>query len=443
MTVAAQSGNVLRIAALLAALAMLTVAAFAGVLAVVIGTHGCASATRPRPAPPATRSRPATSPPTAGREPLRASHGRCWRRSARSRSDHGRSTAPGVQSGVNAYGCCAGPMQFNLRDGPPSTWQPTASTATATARRPLRPGRRDRCPPATTCTPCSSSSRRPRRAPSSATTTRPPTSPTSSRAPASTPARPPTHAPRQQTDGRRVRQRRSGHARRARANCATASARARRAPTPAAGVGDGRRPPGEAVDARLSTDALWLLRRYRLRVTAAREAGHNTHGDGTALDLVPRRHPDQAAWDASAGRSPTIWAGPARAGAPAAAPLPARAGHPVRRLRRLPRHGSPRTCSGACHRAPARLMGLAVLRHQRARAALRVGQRLHHPHSRAASPALKACQGVLGRHRSAEGSIEFAAPVPGRAQTDTGGCGAIRCQRTTDRGCDVTAGPGT
>jgi hypothetical protein len=38
-------------------------------------------------------------------------------------SDHGRSHAPGVQSGVNAYGCCAGPMQFNLRDGPPSTWQ--------------------------------------------------------------------------------------------------------------------------------------------------------------------------------------------------------------------------------------------------------------------------------------------------------------------------------
>src|SRR4051794_28241733 len=28
-------------------------------------------------------------------------------------SDHGRSHAPGVQTGVNAYGCCAGPMQFN------------------------------------------------------------------------------------------------------------------------------------------------------------------------------------------------------------------------------------------------------------------------------------------------------------------------------------------
>jgi hypothetical protein len=37
-------------------------------------------------------------------------------------SDHGRSPAPGVRSGVNRAGCCAGPMQFNLRNGPPSTW---------------------------------------------------------------------------------------------------------------------------------------------------------------------------------------------------------------------------------------------------------------------------------------------------------------------------------
>jgi Transglycosylase SLT domain len=37
-------------------------------------------------------------------------------------SDHGRSTAPGVRWGVNRFGCCAGPMQFNVRNGPPSTW---------------------------------------------------------------------------------------------------------------------------------------------------------------------------------------------------------------------------------------------------------------------------------------------------------------------------------
>jgi hypothetical protein len=37
-------------------------------------------------------------------------------------SDHGRSGAPGVRSGINRFGCCAGPMQFNLTNGPPSTW---------------------------------------------------------------------------------------------------------------------------------------------------------------------------------------------------------------------------------------------------------------------------------------------------------------------------------
>src|SRR4051812_21788139 len=33
---------------------------------------------------------------------------------------HGQSTAPGVRSGVNAYGCCAGPMQFSLVGSPSS-----------------------------------------------------------------------------------------------------------------------------------------------------------------------------------------------------------------------------------------------------------------------------------------------------------------------------------
>ena len=34
---------------------------------------------------------------------------------------HGRSSAPGVHSGVNSFGCCAGPMQFSVV-GSPSTW---------------------------------------------------------------------------------------------------------------------------------------------------------------------------------------------------------------------------------------------------------------------------------------------------------------------------------
>jgi len=38
-------------------------------------------------------------------------------------TNHGRSQAPGVHAGLNRAGCCAGPMQFNLTNGPPSTWQ--------------------------------------------------------------------------------------------------------------------------------------------------------------------------------------------------------------------------------------------------------------------------------------------------------------------------------
>ena len=32
------------------------------------------------------------------------------------------STAPTTYRGLNAFGCCAGPMQFNVTNGPPSTW---------------------------------------------------------------------------------------------------------------------------------------------------------------------------------------------------------------------------------------------------------------------------------------------------------------------------------
>ena len=37
-------------------------------------------------------------------------------------TNHGRSTAAGVRSGVNTFGCCAGPMQFSII-GTPSTWE--------------------------------------------------------------------------------------------------------------------------------------------------------------------------------------------------------------------------------------------------------------------------------------------------------------------------------
>jgi hypothetical protein len=58
----------------------------------------------------------------------------------------------------------------------------------------------------------------------------------------------------------------------------------------------------EAVDARIWPDAVWLLETYDLRVTAARESGHVTHGDGTAMDMVPVPGHD---WDETAKRAAT------------------------------------------------------------------------------------------------------------------------------------------
>jgi hypothetical protein len=107
----------------------------------------------------------------------------------------------------------------------------------------------------------------------------------------------------------------------------------------------GRRP--GTVDSRLYDDVVWILRRHHLRVTAAREAGHHTHGDGSAVDLVPADRSTQAAWDASAGRlaHDLGWT-----------PACARSGtRPACRLAPAiqfvgydgyPSHGSPRTCSG-------------------------------------------------------------------------------------------------
>ncbi len=56
----------------------------------------------------------------------------------------------------------------------------------------------------------------------------------------------------------------------------------------------------EAVDARIWPDAVWLLETYDLRVSAAREGGHKTHGDGTAMDMSPA---DGRSWDATARRA--------------------------------------------------------------------------------------------------------------------------------------------
>ena len=289
-------------------------------------------------------------------------------------SDHGRSTAPGVRSGVNAFGCCAGPMQFNLTNGPPSTWQTyrvdgdhdgdkdpyDPADAIASAGRYLRvllDGARGDIARAVFGY---------------------------------------NHSPayvedvlaRARAYGEPVR---GGADRAGERDCAAGAdapagpanlqiAERRESPRayamlPAWAMAGGR--PAQPIDARLLDNALWLLRTYRLRVTAAREGGHNTHGDGTALDLVPAEPVDQAAWDASAGAlardlgwTPACGASGTRPACPLV-PAIQFVGYEGYRG-----HGSPRTCSGAMPRAPARLVGLAVLRHRRAVGAVRLGSRI-------------------------------------------------------------------
>ncbi len=74
----------------------------------------------------------------------------------------------------------------------------------------------------------------------------------------------------------------------------------------------------ESVDARIWPDAVWLLETYDLRVTAARESGHETHGDGTAMDMVPA--PGRG-WDETALRAALDLGWTASCGASGSAPV--------------------------------------------------------------------------------------------------------------------------
>jgi hypothetical protein len=108
------------------------------------------------------------------------------------------------------------------------------------------------------------------------------------------------------------------------------------------------RPP-QPVDARIYNDVLWLLRSYNVRVTAAREAGHDTHGDGTAVDLVPAAGATQSDWDDTVGRLARDLGWTESCGSSGA--RPACALKPAIQwigYDGYPSHGSPRTCTGNC-----------------------------------------------------------------------------------------------
>src|SRR4051794_26331525 len=120
----AKPSSAVAIGAWIAAAVLVAVMALVAILSALIGQGTCAgAATDAPPSADAERAIPAsylTLYRQAGRQyavpwPVLAGIGAI-------ETDHGRTRAPGVRSGVNSYGCCAGPMQFNLRDGPPSTW---------------------------------------------------------------------------------------------------------------------------------------------------------------------------------------------------------------------------------------------------------------------------------------------------------------------------------
>jgi hypothetical protein len=347
---AAKASSALAIGAWMAAAVLVAVIALVAILSALIGQGTCAGAA-------------ADAPPSADAERgIPASYLTLYRQAARRHAvpwqilagigsietDHGRSRAPGVHSGINSYGCCAGPMQFNLRDGPPSTWDRYGVDGD-------RDGTRDVYDPADAIASAANYLRALlhnaggnlsqailgynhsqayvndvlARARAYARLTdselvAPDGDPTVLAQCAGGGIDVPV-GPANLRAARRV-----------------ASPRAFRA-LPAWALAGQRAP--AAVDARIYDDVVWVLRRYHLRVTAAREAGHNTHGDGTALDLVPADPVDQAAWDSSAGAlahdlgwNPACGASGVR---PACALVPAIqfVGYDG-----YPGHGSPSTC---------------------------------------------------------------------------------------------------
>ena len=264
-------------------------------------------------------------------------------------TDHGRSRAPGVRTGVNRHGCCAGPMQFNTRDGPPSTWQRYGSDAN-------HDGTDDVYDPEDAIPSAANYLRALLRA-ADGNLRQAIFGYNHSRAYVS------AVLARARAYARRTDQElaaavdvdvRSGCADTGELLAGPANLRdAHRVSSPRgfrtlpawalAGAGPG------AIDARLYDDALWILRRYHLRVSAAREAGHHTHGDGTAVDLIPADGHTLAIWDSSAGRlaHDLGWtAACARSGTRPAcrlAPAIQFIGYDG-----YPGHGSPRTCTSGC-----------------------------------------------------------------------------------------------
>jgi len=103
----------------------------------------------------------------------------------------------------------------------------------------------------------------------------------------------------------------------------------------------------QQVDTRIYPNVIWALERYGMRVTAARETGHATHGAGLAIDVVPARSGGISAWKNSTERFARDigWrhGGCVRPTCPTIKP----AFHAIF-YNGYPAHGDPAHCSGSC-----------------------------------------------------------------------------------------------
>ena len=372
----------LTIGAVAGAALLLGVASMISILSVLIGQSGCPG-TQAVPSASAEHGIPATYLSLyqrAGRE-----YGIPWHVLAgigSIESDHGRSHAPGVRSGLNSYGCCAGPMQFNLRDGPPSTWDRYGVDGN-------RDGTRDVYDPADAIASAANYLRALLRdaggnlsqAVFGYNHSQAYVNDVLARARDYTgltdidlagPVGDPTVMAGCAGGGIDVPV--------GPANLRVAervfSPRAFRAlPSWALATGTGP----AAVDARLYDDVVWILRRYHLRVTAAREAGPPDARRRHRRRPRPRRrhHPGDLGRVRRTPRPrPRLDPGVRAVRHPPR--VPARAGDPVHRLRRLPRPRLAAHLRGQLPRAPAPLLGLALLRHEQPGLAVRVGHGVPH-----------------------------------------------------------------
>jgi hypothetical protein len=338
----ASSAGALRIAVSLAAASVLVLAAFAGILGIASGSDTCAGGDQASPSATADRDIPAsylTAYRMAGSE-----FGVPWQVLAAIgaiETDHGRSTAPGVRSRLNSYGCCAGPMQFNLTDGPPSTWQRYGVDGD-------HDGTKDVYDPEDAIHSAGNYLR---------------TLLHNAGGDVRQAIFGYNHSQAYVNDVLARARNYAGEASASADSCASgldapagpADVRtARRLTTPRTfknlpswAMADGR--PPQAVDARIYGDVIWLLRRYHARVTAAREPGHRTHGDGTAIDIIPADGITQPVWDASAGVLARHLGWDLHCGASGTRPTcPLVPAIQFIGYDGYPGHGSPRTCSGRC-----------------------------------------------------------------------------------------------